>query len=47
MSMGSAGTDEKDHHLLVSELQALGVEAKRRHPDVKDVSPYLNTCTDV
>jgi hypothetical protein len=32
------GTDWKDHHLLVSELQALVVEAKRRHPDVKDVS---------
>jgi len=31
-------TDGKDHHLLVSELQALVIEAKRRHPDVKDVS---------
>ncbi|KAK4688854.1 hypothetical protein P7C73_g1265, partial [Tremellales sp. Uapishka_1] len=25
-----------DHHLLVSELQSLIVESKRRHPDVKD-----------
>jgi len=33
----STSTDEKDHHLLISELQALVVEAKRRHPDVKDV----------
>lgn len=33
----SIPTDGKDHHLLISELQALVVEAKRRHPDVKDV----------
>jgi hypothetical protein len=37
-------TDEKDHHLLVSELQALVVEAKRRHPDVKDVSVIQKGC---
>jgi hypothetical protein len=34
----SAELIRKDHNLLVSELQALIVESKRRYPDVKDVS---------
>jgi hypothetical protein len=29
---------QQDHNLLVSELQTLIVESKRRHTDVKDVS---------
>jgi len=31
----------KDHNLLVSELQALIVESKRRNPEVRDVSYLL------
>lgn len=30
--------DNQDHNLLVSELQSLIVESKRRHSEVKDVS---------
>ncbi|KAK8850458.1 hypothetical protein IAR55_004376 [Kwoniella newhampshirensis] len=29
---------QMDHNLLISELQALSVETKRRHPDVRDAS---------
>jgi hypothetical protein len=36
--MGRGKLTEQDHHLLVSDLQALVVESKRRYPDVKDVS---------
>lgn len=36
----------QDHNLLVSELQSLIVESKRRNPEVKDVSLRRPTFTD-
>ena len=31
----------QDHNLLISELQTLGVESKRRHPEVKEVRDQM------
>jgi hypothetical protein len=40
-SDGDPELNVQDFNLLVSELQALSVEAKRRHTDVKDVRPTV------